>query len=213
MPSLDSIVNKLVKESKDYNSRILLLLLIFVVATLFIFALETIFIILPLVNKYNMSFAKIKDNEYKLKLATESANLGIWKFNINQSIVEWDPSMYQIYELDNIQEPIDIEKWNKFLKSEEREIVHNNFMTSIQTNETFNVQFEITGNKGTKKYINARGIKVEDGKSNDIIVIGVNIDITEYKRIEKEIQDAKERALIASEAKSEFLANMSHAAR
>ena len=213
LPVLDSIVSQLVKESKAYNRKIYLILLAFIIASLVIFILETIFIILPMVKKYNINFSKVIDNEHKLKVATESANLGVWKLNVTQSIIDWDPSMYRIYELDNIEEAIDMERWNKFLDVEEQKTVNADFTTSIEANQPFNVEFEITGNKGTQKYINARGIKVEDPKSNDIIVFGVNIDVTEYKKIQNEIQEAKERALYANEAKSAFLANMSHEIR
>ena len=47
----------------------------------------------------------------------------------------------------------------------------------------------------------------EDGS---ILWDGIVVDITERKRAEAAIQQAKEAAEAANEAKSQFLANMSH---
>lgn len=50
-----------------------------------------------------------------------------------------------------------------------------------------------------------------NGNNGEIIgIIATSLDITEMKKIEKELKISKERAEIANKAKSEFLSNMSH---
>ncbi len=49
-----------------------------------------------------------------------------------------------------------------------------------------------------------------DKEGNVIGLLGVSLDITERKKIEEDLKQAKERAETASRAKSEFVANLSH---
>lgn len=53
-------------------------------------------------------------------------------------------------------------------------------------------------------------VPLRDASGNVIGLLGISIDITEKKKAEQELREAKEKAEAANRAKTEFLANMSH---
>jgi two-component system aerobic respiration control sensor histidine kinase ArcB len=53
-------------------------------------------------------------------------------------------------------------------------------------------------------------VPLRDQEGNVIGLLGVSFDITERKQMEKDLQDAKEKAEIANQTKTEFIRNMEH---
>jgi signal transduction histidine kinase/CheY-like chemotaxis protein len=66
---------------------------------------------------------------------------------------------------------------------------------------------------GRVVWIRALGSVVKDAGGTPVDMFGVTQDITEFKRLERELVDARRRAEEATEMKSMFLANMSHEIR
>lgn len=89
--------------------------------------------------------------------------------------------------------------------------------------ETTHIDNEII-NSAQAAYIEEHGLSIEklpaiyltkkspllDEKGNVIGILGVSLDITERKKMEEDLKQAKEHAEAASRAKSEFVANLSH---
>jgi signal transduction histidine kinase/DNA-binding response OmpR family regulator/HPt (histidine-containing phosphotransfer) domain-containing protein len=76
-----------------------------------------------------------------------------------------------------------------------------------------NVEVELTRRDGTKVWVLDSATYVETPGGGPGETEGTLIDISDRKRVEAELREAKEDAESASRAKSEFLANMSHEIR
>lgn len=97
----------------------------------------------------------------------------------------------------------------KFLQAHECEQVLENNKRAVQTNEV--IVFEETAQfEGEEKIFLSHKSALQDENGAPISLVGVSFDITERKRIERELKIAKEEAEAANLAKLHFMNNMRH---
>jgi len=158
---------------------------------------------------------KVENSERQLKKAQRTAKVGNWIWYIQENRLWWSDEMHNIFEiekssfsgklteiLEELVHPDDIAKVNESNQS------------VIDNAQPIPVEYRIKTRNGTEKYVFAVAdevIKDTDGKSQ--ILTGIAQDITEYKLIQKQLEDAKADAEKSNNLKSSFLANMSHEIR
>ncbi|MHC4695820.1 MAG: PAS domain S-box protein [Planctomycetota bacterium] len=84
---------------------------------------------------------------------------------------------------------------------------------TISQDKSWAGDVEFTNRDGRRVPVYLRANAIKDHRGNMIGLLGVHTNITESKRVERELRQAKETAEAANQAKSEFLANMSHEIR
>src|SRR5947199_9084754 len=84
---------------------------------------------------------------------------------------------------------------------------------SQQAKRDFGYDYSIIRPYGTGMVLRANGRVICDEHGQMMKIRGTDQDVTEQKRIEEELEQARDTALESARLKSEFLANMSHEIR
>ncbi len=158
---------------------------------------------------------KVRQGEQNLELALQNAGMGFWDEDLRTGKALCDDNWLDLIDVERAANQSALDIWNERLHPDDRARVSRLYSDFYQSFEdALRVEYRIR--KGEKKYIwvqdNVR-IADRDDYGKPLRIVGTMQDISEQKQIEKELQEAKERAESANETKSQFIATISHEIR
>lgn len=105
------------------------------------------------------------------------------------------------------------EGWIRAIPDEDKAEVLNAWKEAAQGGTEFSLQFRFRTPEGIVRDVLARSA-AQLGENGEVVGhLGTVIDITEIKKLQAELKEARDAAIESAQLKSEFLANMSHEIR
>jgi PAS domain S-box-containing protein len=156
---------------------------------------------------------ELKTNEMRMSEAQQIAHLGSWEFDAVTGEVKWSAELWRIFGLDRREFGLSFKEYLAMVHPDDRHFVESANDKSQQSKKDFAYDYRIVHPDGTVRALRANGRVICDEHDRMVKVTGTDQDITEQKRIEDDLEQARDTAIESTRLKSEFLANMSHEIR
>ncbi|MBP7823350.1 CHASE domain-containing protein, partial [Candidatus Gracilibacteria bacterium] len=130
---------------------------------------------------------KFQKANIRLKLATRSAKIGVWEWDIVKDNLIWDAQMYTLYgykKEDFSGKPYDA--WYATIHPDDKERVSTELQYSLRTKQVFDTKFRIVCPDNSLRDIRAFGLVETDDKHKPVHMVGVNWDITHEALVDRQ---------------------------
>jgi PAS domain S-box-containing protein len=156
---------------------------------------------------------ELKTNEMRMSEAQDIAHLGSWDYEAVTDEVKWSRELWRIFGLEPRESGLSFEEYLAMVHPDDRHLVKSINEKSQQSKQDFGYDYRIVHPDGTVRVLRANGRVICDEHGQMVKIRGTDQDITEQKRIEDDLEQARDAAQESTRLKSEFLANMSHEIR
>ena len=150
----------------------------------------------------------LMDSEKRYRIMGEAIDFGVWATDAEGKAIYISESFCQL--IGRSCEEIIEHGWIDHLIPEQRQKVKNLWMHSVRTGEIFEHEHHfITGN-GQIKIILARGKPIRDQEGKITSWAGINLDITERKKIQDQLQEQNDHLQKINEVLEDFVQIVAH---
>lgn len=159
------------------------------------------------------AFERLRHSEKMLNEAQRLAQVGNWELDVQSGEYSWSDEMCRILQMKPRSHRTGLSDMLEQVHDADRIRVEQAFSHAMNGDGRYSVDHRIVLEDGTEKSVHQEGVIEFHGPGLPARLLGTMQDVTEIKRIEKELKIASEEARAANQAKSRFLANMSHELR
>jgi two-component system cell cycle sensor histidine kinase/response regulator CckA len=154
----------------------------------------------------------IREITERLTMATQSAQLGVWDWDIKNNILAWDDQMFEIYGIARDSFINAYEAWESALHPEDRTSAVEAAKAAIRGEKNYATEFRIICPDDSIKFITAFGQVTRDKDGNAVRMIGINRDISDRKNAEESLNEHQQftENLIANSSVATFVIDKNH---
>jgi len=157
--------------------------------------------------------AALRESRDVLTLAMRGGSMGAWSRNLVTNEVWWSRELEEIFGL----QPGEFNRTETgffaFVHEDDREAVRAAVEQAVRNGSDYVVDFRFRHASGEWRWMEGRGRAVYADDRTPRTVYGIGIDVTDRKRAEIALREAKLAAESANELKDQFLATLSHELR
>jgi PAS domain S-box-containing protein len=162
----------------------------------------------------------LREREASLKEAQRLARIGSWDLDLASGNVVWSEELYRILQVDPDTTLHLNEIMHTLMHPDDIPMAETAIQEALSTGKLQPFELRVIRGDGEERVLWCEGKVIYNKHGESVRLVGIDQDITRRKRVEEQLQQAKERAdearilaETANRAKSVFLANMSHELR
>ncbi len=162
--------------------------------------------------------AALRESEARQVRILQAANDGIWEWYANSGGFHFSSRCWELLGYDDQDDVITrgenrLRVWRSHIYPDDLPKFDRALSDHIEGKGMFDIEYRVLSKHGDLRWIRARGRVDIDEAGKPFRMSGTNMDVTDVKRAEERVIQAKEAAEKANRAKSEFLSSMSHELR
>ncbi|MFT5732183.1 MAG: signal transduction histidine kinase [Planctomycetota bacterium] len=135
---------------------------------------------------------QIEELNLRLVLALEASRIGVWDWNIETNELIWDPHMYQLYGVTEGECSGAYEAWAQGLHPDDELMVVEKVERAVAERSKVDGTFRVIWPDGSVRTLQVKADVVLNSKGEPFRMIGANWDITDFTRIQQELERSNE---------------------
>ena len=139
--------------------------------------------------------ASLNLSRERLRLAQQAARIGAFEWNLQTGENVWSPELEAMYGLAPGHFPTTQAAWEKLIYPDDRAEAAARIRQTIETGKPTEGEWRVLWPDGSLHWLFGRFQSFKDAAGRALTVTGVNIDITERKRLERETIEASDREM------------------